>query len=587
MAMNLSPLYKQTVEAIHKATAAEACSLAEQLCAEQPQEYDSEQMAGIAALSGGRYTLALKHFFAAAELTKSPGCLAATWSGIGRVYLDLAHHVKAKVAFLRAISLAPEFPPAFPGLAEALNFLSQYKEAEIAARKAIDLGVTDSRTYSTLAFACLRLKKLEEAEANYRLVLHRDSNSVEAHYGLGIIARIYGHFDESQKYFRAISGKDASSPGWVQLAGLKRFHDATDPDLTVMEGHFADEQTSPDIKAGLAFALAKAYDDLGDTKRAANYLLQGNRYDSETRFSDYDSQSDKRRMERISDLFTRDFIERYAIEDETELRPIFVVGLPRSGSTLTEQIIGMYPDVMPGGELGYLSKIITELSLKWGSDTDFPKLSVDAARHDLRKAAARYVHETARLRLIHSRFTDKSLENFLYIGAIRMMFPNARVVHVRRHPLATALGIFRRRFSRGIPYSADLIQITNFYRSYTHLMAHWKSTTPDNFYDLFYESLVLDTESELYGLLGYLGLNYDARVLEYYKLVRPVETASDVQVRQPLNLDGLERHNKYLEMLRPVAEVLEEEISTYERDLSIRLEEIKKNRPTGTPGFNL
>jgi len=570
--MNPIPLYQQTLEAMHTAPASEAYDLAQMLCAEQPGKYDPEQMAGIAALSGSRYELALKHFFSALRLTKNPTFLAATWCGIGRVYLDLRQSTKAETSFQRSLSLAPEFLPALTGLAEALNFLNRYQEAKSTAKHAIELGVSDGHVYTALAFACLRLKEFDAAETNYRLVLEQNSNSTTARYGLGLLARIHGRFDEAESYFRAISNEDSTAPGFEQLVGLKQFTDPADPDLTLMENLVADEQrTPPAIRAGLAFALAKAYDDLDDAERASHYLLQANHNDLENLFEDYDPQSDEQRMARISDLFTAEFIDRYAVEDSAELHPIFIVSLPRSGSTLTEQMIGTHSRIMPGGELGHFSKIATKLSLKWGSNPDFPHIAVDDAQHDIREAALIYARETARLRLIHSHFTDKSLENFLFIGMIRMMLPNARIVHIRRHPLATVLGIFRRRFGRGIRYSADLNHIARYYRAYARLMEHWRHTVPDAFMEIFYESLVTNPEYELHRIFDYLNLEYDPRVLEYYKLTRPVDTASVVQVRQPLQQTGIKRHERYRELLKPTSEILSSEISDYERDLSAHL----------------
>lgn len=569
--MNPTPAYQRAVEDFRNAPPAKAYESALALCHEQPDQYEAEQMAGIAALTCGHQEWALKHFTQAIDLTNDSQNLAVTWTCLGRVYLDLRLPDKAEPAFSRALTLVTNFPAALVGLSEACNFLGQYGKAAELGERCIKLGFPNIRSYVALGIAHMRLKNFEQATEYFKQAMELDPSSEPARFGLGTIERINGNFPEAEKYFRSGEKDNSEFADFNQLAGLKKFKDDNDPDLVVMRQMIEDPDVSDINKEGLAFAIAKAYDDIGNSVQAAGYLVQANELARKHEFRNYDPKSSDERIDRIVATFTREFIERYSIHSHTEIRPVFIVSLPRSGSTLTEQMLGMHSRITPGGELGKLSGIVNALSMKWGSDPDYPDIKTQAAKSDLEKAADAYVKETAKLHLLHPYFTDKSLENFHFLGLIRMMFPKARIIHLRRHPLASALGIYRQRFGLGVPYSTDLEHIARHYKAYSRLMHHWSQSMPDPYLSVFYESLVQNPEPELKRIFKYLELDYEANALRYYDLQRPVDTASVVQVRQPLQMTGLDRHKHYSELLKPVEQALTEEISNYENALDTHL----------------
>ncbi len=577
--MNPTPTYQRAVEDFHNAPPAKAYESALALCHEQPGQYEAEQMAGMAAQIAGHQEWALKHLAQAVNLTNDPQNLAATWTCLGRAYLDLRMPDKAEPAFSRALTLVTNFPAALVGLSETYNFLGQYGKAAELGERSIKLGFPNIRSYVALGIAHMRLKDFDRATQNFKQALELDPASEPARFGLGAIERINGNFQEAEKYFRSGEKSNSDFADFNLLAGLKKFQDEDDPDLVVMKQMIEDPAVSDVSKEGLAFALAKACDDINNPREATRYLIQANEYAQKHEFRNYDPKSGEERIERIASTFTREFIERYSIHSHTEIRPVFIVSLPRSGSTLTEQMLGMHSRITPGGELGKLAGIVNTLSVKWGSDPAYPDLETRAAQSDLEKAAAAYVKETAKLHLLHPYFTDKSLENFHFLGLIRMMFPKARVIHLRRHPLASALGIYRQRFGLGVPYSTDLGHIARHYQAYSRLMRHWAEVMPDPYLNVLYESLVQHPEQELKRIFGYLELDYEPDTLRYYDLQRPVDTASVVQVRQPLQTAGLDRHKQYSELLEPVAQALAGEISDYEAELEARLTELGNEPP--------
>jgi len=560
-------LRDRVVTAMQGQDAEHAHALATELVNAAPDSYDHRQMAGVTALSTNRAGEALQHFQAAVRHAPQPPFAAAAWTGIGRTQLLAEDARQAERAFRRALSLVNEFPPALAGLAEALSREGRHEEAEQAARRALELGIDEARLRVALGHALLGMEKLEEAEAEFRRAQSMEPGAAEPRFGLGALAKFRGQFEEAERVYRQVLEEVPEFPGYSQLATLKTF-DRDDPEIETLERRL--RELPPDAarsaRSDLHFALAKAYDDAGLPEKATGHLREGNALERERLRHDPDE--DEARMQRIAELFTHEFIHRYEDAGVRELRPIFVVSLPRSGSTLTEQMLASHSQVRGGGELGHFARVATALSLRWGGRDDFPDIDPTAARNDLRDAGREYSRLTASLRLIHPHFTDKSLNNFLYVGLIRMMLPDARIVHVRRHPLATALGLYRQRFARGIGYSADLDHIVRHYRAYATLMDHWRQAAPEAFVEVHYEALVAEPERELRRILDYIGLEFEPACLEYYRLDRPVRTASVAQVRQPLDRKGLARHERYGDLLAPVAEALKEEIAAYEAELA-------------------
>lgn len=567
----LADLYQETIAAMQRADMARAHALALSLCESVPEDFDAHQLAAVSALELGRADAALHYFSQAVRVARLPAFSAAAWTGIGEAHLLKESPPKrADAAFRRALGIVHEFPPALAGLAEALARQGRHDEAEGRALRARELGVQTARLETTLGQSLIGQGRFDEALEAFQRASALEPQAQEPRAGIAAIAKIRGDFTTAEGIYREIIAAAPLYPVYGQLADLKKFSPA-DPDLAMMEERLATlpAEAPVSMRAELHFAVAKAYDDLDDMTRASEHLRRANTLEQQR--SEFDADEDEARMERIKQLFTREFISRFEAAGLRDLRPIFVVSLPRAGSTLTEQMLASHTQIRGGGELGHFSRIATELSLHWGAQRDFPELDLAAAGEDLRIAAQEYARQTASLRLLQPYFTDKSLNNFLYLGLIRMMLPDARVIHVRRHPLASALGLYRQRFARGIGYSYDLELIARHYRAYSALMSHWREVVPGTFVELHYEALVDNPEFELRKLFGYLGLEFEPACLEYYRLQRPVRTASLTQVRQPLERSGIDRHERYSELLRPVAARLRDEIAAYEEGLGAAL----------------
>lgn len=564
----VSRLREEAFAALEGNDAERAWQLASNLASADADNYQSRQLAGATALDALHPVEAIQHFTAASRLSRRPDLTAAAFAGIGRAHLLLEDAQQAEAAFRRALSLAVEFPPALAGLAESLGQQGRHEEAEQAARRALELGMDNTSVHLALTHALMGMDRLDEAEASLARARALDPEHPAVRFAAGGLAKFRGRLDEARQIYSEVLEAFPDYPGYGQLAAL-RSYSAGDPEIEALEQRLAQLPQDGELAArvDLHFALAKMYDDAGLPDKASPHLRAGN--DLERERMRYDVEAAEKRMQRFTELFTREHITRLGDEaGMRNLQPIFVVSLPRSGSTLTEQMLASHSQIRGGGELRHFSQVATALGYRWGARSDFPDIDPTDARNDLREAAREYASLTASLRLVNPRFTDKSLGNFFYIGLIRMMLPDAQVVYVRRHPLATAFGLYRQQMGRGTGYSSDLDQIVRYFRAHTALMDHWRRTIPEAFIEVQYEALVCEPERELRRIFDYLGLEFEPQTLEYYRLDRPVRTISLAQIREPLNRRGLARHESYRELLQPVAEELAGEIAAYETELS-------------------
>lgn len=560
-------LIEEALAAFRRDDAAESWRLAQQATKQMPDSYDAHNIAGAAALSAGVFRSAIVHYAAAIRLISDPAIQAVNWLGVGRARMGLGELEPALVAFRRGLSLNPTLLPLKIDTAMALHALGSHQEAEVLARDVLKSQPGNPHCLVILGASLLKQDRFEEARTLLLPLQNHPVVGIEARHHLATMRKIEGDIDGALADIRALLEEVPNFPAWAEFVQLKKFSNRGDPDFQRLHLRELELKTANSMeRIDLLFALGKAYDDLAEPEQAIEYLREANRL--ERVLKPYTPEEDEARMTRIAELFRREFITAYPEAGLRGLNPIFVISMPRSGSTLTEQMIAAHSKVRGGGEIGHFAQVATQLSLKWGTRDDFPKIDSRIAVSDLREAAQTYSNLTTKLALLHPYFTDKSLHNFLYVGLIRMMLPDAHIIHVRRHPLATALGVYRQRFAQAVRYGYNLEDFARYYRAYSQLMDHWRATVPEGFIEVFYERLIDHPEQELRRIFEYLNLKFEPDALNFHRLERPVHTASLAQVRQPLDRSGLARHTHYQSLLAPLAEALVGEISIYESELS-------------------
>ncbi|MGH8426540.1 MAG: sulfotransferase [Gammaproteobacteria bacterium] len=558
---------REAALALRRNDARSALEHATKACEEQPGSYANQQLAGIAALSLGANPQAREHFTRACRLAPDTQTATASWTGLGDALLSLGERQKAQNAFQRALSLTPGFVSAQAGLAECLRIGGQPALALELIRKALAIAPADANALVTHGMLLMDREEHEAAAQALHEALRIKPDHGPARLGLARLARFLGREDEAGRTIREVLEANPDFSAYQGLVQSQRF-EAGDPLIARLEERREElKSASGHMRKDTLFALAKVYDDTGEFARASECLREANRLHHEE--IAYDVSHDETLMRNIAGFFTPELMQRYGSSERHDIPVICIASLPRSGSTLLEQMLASHSQVRGGGELTHLREIVAELNGLWGGHPAFPDIPPEDARRDLGAAAERYARGTARLRLITPWSTDKNMINFLYVGLLRMMLPRARIIHMRRHPLATALGLYRQHFVNGMTYSYDLDDIVRYYKVYWTLMRHWRATLPKGFIEVFYEALVANPERELRRVLDYIGLEFEPTCLAFYKLERPVSTASVTQVRQPLDRRGLERHEHYSELLAPVAAGLADEIAAYEAELAV------------------
>ena len=351
---------------------------------------------------------------------------------------------------------------------------------------------------------------------------------VGAHIVHGDNLKALGRIDEATAAYRAAIARDPEAAhAWWGLANLKTVRFGAD-DVSALERAFANDRARD--RAPLGFALAKALED--QDRYADAFAVLGEANALRRREQPWDSAEWSREVDALLAAFA------HAPETDGSRRGhevLFVVSLPRAGSTLVEQIIAAHPDVEGAGELPDLAAVIDEESRRRG--IRFPHWVGAAEASDWQRLGNRYLERTARWRRERPRFTDKSLLTIPYIGAAAAMLPGARFVHSRRDPVETALSCYRQCFSRGQAWSYSLDDIAAYWHDHERLMAFWRARHPDVWHTVIHEALLAEPETTVRALLDFCGLAFDAGCLEFHRSTRSVRTASAAQVRQPLARD--------------------------------------------------
>lgn len=444
------------------------------------------------------------------------------------------------------------------GLGLVLKAQGRSPEAEASLQRAVRLKPDFAGGYYCLAYLCLEQGRTEEAVSGFRRAVEIEPGYADARIKLGECHAELGRFAEAEACYRHVLEAD---PGNIDarfdLALLGTAHDA-DGNLAALVGV---EQAVRDRKKTLVgndavkldFALGRAYDQRGDHERAFAHFLAGNRL--KRAMLDHDAQKTAARIADIMRIFDRESIARLGDGGDPSALPVFVLGMPRSGTTLVEQIIASHPAVHGAGELPELLEIATGVTA--GAESLFPGGMMALGPEALAGMGGRYVAGLQRRAPQAQRITDKMPANFLAVGLIHLMLPNAKIIHVDRDPVDTCLSCFTQLFSGGQGFSYDLAELGRYYADYARLMEHWRRVLPAGaFLDVRYEDIVAEQEAQSRRLIGYCGLEWDDACLDFHSNSRAVKTSSMVQVRQPIYKSSVERWRSYEKFLGPLFDAL-------------------------------
>jgi len=477
----------------------------------------------------------------------------------------LGRYTDAENLLRRALELAPAFTAARSNLATVLYKQNRPAEA-VAELDRIEVADPGNPGHLNLKAAALgRIGSYEEAIGLYEQVLARQPALSRVWMSYGHLLKTVGRREDSvAAYRRAIAIAPALGEAWWSLANLKTERFDRD-DIDAMGAALEAPGISEEDRFHLHFALGKALEDAGDAERSFAHYLDGNR--RRRAMIDYDPGDVSDHVRRSRALFTAGFFEsRGAGGGCPAPDPIFILGMPRAGSTLVEQILASHPKVEGTMELPDIPALVKRLGgRQLKSDANlYPECVAELDAEALRALGEEYLERT-RIQRKTGRpfFIDKMPNNWAHVGLIRLILPEAKIIDARRHPLACCFSNFKQHFARGQAFSYALGELGLYYRDYVTLMGHFDAVLPGFVHRVVHERLVEDPEAEVRNLLDHLGLEFDPRCLRFYENERAVRTASSEQVRRPISKEGLDQWRVFERWLEPLKQALGPVLDTY------------------------
>jgi len=490
---------------------------------------------------------------------------AEAHNNLGNIFRELEQLDAAVKSYEKVTAINPDYPEAHFNLGNTLVELGQLETAIKSYEKVIAINPNYHEAHYNLGNTLIELGQLETAIKSYEKVIAINPAHPEAYLNLGSSLQQLGKLDQAIKcYEKAISIRPNYSGAYYNLSYLKKYT-TSDPQIAKMQSLISSDDITQSGRIDLCFALAKVNENLDNQDELFKYLHEGNRLLKHE--LNYSLDRSKTLFSTVKEIFSTPYpdIEKSLASEPSTFKPIFIVGMPRSGSTLVEQITSSHPAVHGAGEFQDLRSLIAPIlsddliqgseiaSTSIGSNKIYlsSKASLpEAAFLSLRK---QYLDALAKLNVSESVITDKSLLNFRFIGFILTAFPEAKIVHMKRDARAICWSIYKSNFrSKGNGYSYNFDDLAGFYGLYSDLMDFWHQLFPDRIYDMCYEDLTTNQEEETRKLLEYCELEWDDNCLSFHKNKRAVKTASAIQVREKMYQGSSEAWKKYEVHLKPL-----------------------------------
>jgi tetratricopeptide (TPR) repeat protein len=469
----------------------------------------------------------------------------------------------AELLLEAVLTLAPDYRAARHDYALVLIERHKYQQAHAELEKLLQLE-PENRQYRTLyATACVGLGDHEKAIPLYRELLVGAPRAPDLHLSVAHALKTLGRREESiDSYRAAAAARPNFGDAYWSLANLKTYR-FLDEEIARMRA----EETAPGTplvdRYHLCFALGKAYEDRGDYAESWRYYESGNALKrSESRYRPEIIETNTRRQ---IEICTREFFSARAGSGAQEADPIFIVGLPRSGSTLLEQILASHSRVEGTQELSDIQRIAVDLQ---GREPDldnprYPGVLAGMTPDDFLRLGAKYLADTRVYRTGKAQFIDKMPNNFRHIGLIHLMLPNARIIDARREPMACCFSNLKQLFANGQEFTYSIPDIARYYRTYLELMRHWNEVLPGRILRVEHEDVVDDLEGNVRRILDFCGLEFEPACVEFYKTERSIRTASSEQVRQPIYREGLDQWRHYEPWLGSLEDALGDALAGY------------------------
>jgi tetratricopeptide (TPR) repeat protein len=452
--------------------------------------------------------------------------------GLAAVSLVAGFPQDAQRLLRHALKQSAHMPLIRRGLAQAHLDAGELAEAEAAARHSLLIDAGSSASWVLLGSVLAHSMQQAAALDAYDHALGLDANQVRVQLSRGHVLKTLGRrADAEAAYRRCLELQPGFGEAYYSFADLKNYT-FSDAEVAAMQDLLRHSQTGDKALVQINFALGRAYEQRRQFSPAFMHYAAGNA--GRRRSAPFDAAAFEQKCRRVAATFSAEFLASRGLAGSPDAAPIFIVGLPRSGSTLVEQVLASHSRVEGTMELPHILKFVRELDhVGRGSDT-YPESVAGLPLGELEVFGRRYIAETRIYRTGRPRFIDKMPNNFSHVGLIHLILPHAAIIDVRRHPMDACFSAYKQHFAQGQAFTYDLEDLGRYYRSYLEVMDHWDRVLPGKVFHLAYEDLVQDTEVQVRKLIAHCGLEFEPECLRFHETKRSVRTASSEQVRVPI-----------------------------------------------------
>ena len=488
------------------------------------------------------------------DILKADASHVAALCGLAAISLTVSRSGDAVRLLRHALKQSAHLPLAWRGLCQTLVDLGRLTEAEAAVRHLLKIEAENPKNWVMLGTVCTRLMRQPDALVAFEKAARLNPSEVRLRLSIGHLHKTLGRRRECEEAYKACLHMDPKfGEAYWSLADLKNYV-FSDTEMAAMQRLVKDDDGDDEDQAQLHFALGRAFEHQKNYPASFKHYVIGNARRRKT--VPFDIAMFENKTRRVRDLYDAAFFAGRVDAGLQNSAPIFVVGLPRSGSTLIEQILASHTCVEGTFELPNVLTIVREFDHGNSECDAYPENVREVPLEQFALLGRRYIEETAPIRTGRPHFIDKMPNNFSHVGLIHSMLPNAIIIDVRRHPMDSCFSTYKQYFAEGQSFSYDLADLGRYYRCYLELMDHWDDALPGKVLHVSYEQLVRDPETNIRRLLTHCGLDFQPACLAFHETKRAVRTASAEQVRQPLYASGVGYWRHFESELEPLRAAL-------------------------------
>jgi len=472
---------------------------------------------------------------------------------MGILAFKSGNHDIAEAMLTKALKLDPTYSLVWANLAQVFSVTGQLDKAKKSFKNILNMEPKNGLIWAEYGTVLIKLANYREGRDAYLKALEFKPDSPRVHLSLGHVYKTMGEIDNSiDSYKNTILQNNLSGEAYWSLANLKTYS-FSENEIKDMEDTLKGDMSDIE-RSQMHFALGKAYEVKKDFDKSFKNYYEGNKV--KKGLIKYSSDDTTDNTKRILNFFNKENIQKLAKSSTGDRDPIFVLGMPRSGSTLVDQIISSHSKVDGTQELPNIIKIAAELNTN--NQNNYPEVLKELDESKLSNLGKDYISETAWARDSAPFFIDKMPNNFIHIGLIKTILPNAKIIDTRRDPMDTCFSCFKQFFARGQLFTYSLEDLGNYYTDYIRAMNHWHNVYGKDIYTVHYDNVINETEETIRELIDYCELPFEKECLEFYNSSRPVKTPSAEQVRQPIYKSGLNYWKNYEKHLLPLKKIIDE-----------------------------